>query len=181
MYVRRTAPEISLAEIPYSKATRVSGRINDANTFKTASFSRADLFIIQTLLLLHNSMFLSNLCQLTKCGSHPVERPYNAERGTETKGYDPAQDGRRGCLRGEPGRFGTRTRRARNNLLGALARIEQAPVLENCVAIGHSSDVIRDGTSPSTRSMAALGTQGMVPIFRRHETYVLEKSLEELL
>ncbi len=55
MYVRRTTPEISLAEIPYSKATRVSGRTKDANTFNTASFSRADLFIVETLLFLHNS------------------------------------------------------------------------------------------------------------------------------
>jgi len=46
MYVRRTTPAISLAEIPYSKATRVSGRTKDANTFNTASFSRADLFIV---------------------------------------------------------------------------------------------------------------------------------------
>ena len=77
MYVRRTAPEISLAEIPYSKATRVSGRISDANTFRTASFSRADLFIVQMLLLLHNSKFLSDLCQLTMYDRRLVERPYN--------------------------------------------------------------------------------------------------------
>src|SRR5579862_6961392 len=88
MYVRRTTPEISLAEIPYSNATRVSGRTNDANTFNTASFSRADLFIVETLLFLHNSKYFSDLCQLTMCVAGPVERPYNGEIQVETKGYE---------------------------------------------------------------------------------------------
>ena len=52
MYVPRTAPAISLAEIPYSKAKRISGRISAANTLNTASFSRADLFILLQCLFL---------------------------------------------------------------------------------------------------------------------------------
>ena len=87
MYVRRTAPEISLAEIPYSKATRVSGRTKDANTFNTASFSRADLFIVVQLLFLHNSRYFSDLCQFTICDRHAIERPCNEETQGETKGY----------------------------------------------------------------------------------------------
>jgi hypothetical protein len=37
MYVRRTTPEISLAVMPYSKATRISGLMSAEKTFSTAS------------------------------------------------------------------------------------------------------------------------------------------------
>ena len=42
----------------------MSGRINAANTFNTASFSRIDLFIVAARYLLHNSRHLNYLCQL---------------------------------------------------------------------------------------------------------------------
>lgn len=103
MYVRRIAPDNSLAEIPCSKARRVSGRTNDANMFRTASFSRADLFIVETLLFLHNSNYFSDLCQLTMCDSASIERPYNGENRAETKAYDPAGNGEEGYQEGLSG------------------------------------------------------------------------------
>jgi hypothetical protein len=55
----------------------VSGRTNAANTLSTASFSRADLFTYETLLLLHNSKYFSDLCQFTIYDSPSIERLIN--------------------------------------------------------------------------------------------------------
>src|SRR5580692_9701551 len=79
--------------MPYSKASRVSGRTNDANMLRTASFSRADLFMVETLLFLHNSKYFSDLCQLTMCDGASVERPCNAKKPFDTVAYGPAGNG----------------------------------------------------------------------------------------
>src|SRR5579863_6468067 len=96
---------------------------------------------------------------------------------TETKGYDPAQGSCPGCAgrNREVGRGNAANAQQTATVrLGALAWVEQSPVLENCVAIGHPSDVIRHGTSTAAGSVDTLGAYRMIPMFRRHETYVLE-------
>src|SRR5256885_12304009 len=64
---------------------------------------------------------------------------------------------------------------------GALTRLEQSPVLEEGVAIGHAGDVISDRASARGGSVCGFRAQRLVPVLRRHETHVLEKCLEQLL
>src|SRR5438105_15815020 len=64
---------------------------------------------------------------------------------------------------------------------GALARLEQSPVLEDGEAIGHAGDVISDRASARGGSVRGFRVQRLVTVLRRHETHVLEKCLEQLL
>src|SRR5213079_2569964 len=72
-----------------------------------------------------------------------------------------------------------RARRERRS--GALARLEQSPVLEDGEAIGHAGDVISDRASARGGSVRGFRAQRLVTVLRRHETRVLEKCLEQLL
>ena len=120
MYVPRTAPAISLAEIPCSKAMRISGRITAANTFKTASFCPADLFILLHCFPLHKARHLKDLCQLKIYDSGKMNAPTlgaraAAQNPSETAGYgtDPRPTGILGAgLDGprRPGRLNTQSR-----------------------------------------------------------------------
>jgi hypothetical protein len=51
-------------------------------------------------------------------------------------------------------------------------------MLENRVAIGHAGDVVSNRASASGSAMCGFRLDRRVAVFYRHETYVLEKSLE---
>src|SRR6266404_1762741 len=72
-----------------------------------------------------------------------------------------------------------RARRERRS--GAFAGLEQSPMLEDRVAIGHPGDVISDCASSAGGSVRGFRLQRRVAVLRRHETHVLEKCLEKLL
>ena len=55
------------------------------------------------------------------------------------------------------------------NGLGALGRIEQPPMLEDGVAVGHAGDVVGHGAGAAVRPVDALGAQRLVAMFGRHQ------------
>src|SRR4029077_1202207 len=69
----------------------------------------------------------------------------------------------------------------RERCSGALTRLEQSPVLEDRVAIGHAGDVISDCARARGGFREGFPAYRLVAVFRRHETHVLEKCLEQLL
>src|SRR5437667_2979703 len=64
---------------------------------------------------------------------------------------------------------------------GALGRLEQPPMLEDGVAVGHSGDVVSHRASATGGSMLGLRLHRLIAMLSRHETHVLEKRLEKLL
>src|SRR5260370_41688478 len=64
---------------------------------------------------------------------------------------------------------------------GALGRLEQSPMLEDGVAIGHPGDVISHCAGAAGGSVCSLRVQRLIAVLRWHETHVLEKCFEKLL
>ena len=69
--------------------------------------------------------------------------------------------------------------RAPLDLLSSFVGVEEPAMLENGVAVSHTSDVIRHRASPAGRSFCRLGSDGHIPMFRRHETHILEERTEQ--
>src|SRR5438105_4430576 len=63
---------------------------------------------------------------------------------------------------------------------GALGRLEQPPMLEDGVAVGHSGDVVSHRASATGGSMLGLRLHRLIAMLSRHETHVLEKRLKKL-
>ena len=112
------------------------------------------------------------------CDKGAVERPYNGQTRAKTKAYDPARGGRTGLGRGLCGGgkgIGARTQQWVGLCLRAFPGVKEASVLEDRVAIRHASNVIGDGASTTGAAVSTFGVQGVISMFGRHETYVLEK------
>src|SRR5882762_9462047 len=74
-----------------------------------------------------------------------------------------------------------RNRGCRERRSGAFGRLEQSPMLEDRVAVGHPGDVISDCASTAGGCVRGFRLQRRVAVLRRHETHVLEKCLDKLL
>src|SRR5207237_10529961 len=64
---------------------------------------------------------------------------------------------------------------------GALGRLEQPPMLEDGVAVGHSSGVVSHRASATGGFMLGLRLHRLIPMLSRHEPPGLEQRLEKLL
>src|SRR5580700_786231 len=76
--------------------------------------------------------------------------------------------------------IGAAAQRLVGGVLRTLAGLEEAAVLENCVAIRHPGDVVSHRASTPGAAVGSFCPHRVIAMFRRHETYVLEKSFKEL-
>src|SRR6202034_2661293 len=64
---------------------------------------------------------------------------------------------------------------------GPLPRLEQPPVLEDRVPIGHAGDVVGHYPGAARWPAGGLGLSGLLLVLRGHESDVLKEGVEQLL